>query len=245
MPGPTPDQRVEIATFTASWLRAVFVHWRVRPEVIQRLLPPGLVADRYDDAAWVTLTPHLMAAVRPLGRSLLPDLSRLSGRLPDLSNAPEVNLRTYVKGPDGRDGLWFFSLDVANVAVAAAARAFVGAPYFAASIAHSESDGTVRYASRRVGGGPDFELSARLGDPIDPGPLDVWLTGRWCAYTSHLGRLLATPVEHETWPLRSATLDSLTEQLTAPAGLPPVTDPLVHFSPGVSAVRVGRPRVVG
>lgn len=43
--------------------------------------------------------------------------------LPWLREVPEVNVRTYVVGPGGRPGVWFFSLDIATPDTVAAARA--------------------------------------------------------------------------------------------------------------------------
>ncbi len=74
----------------------------------------------------------------------------------------------------------------------------------------------------------------------------MWLTSRWRAYTRHLGRLWETPVTHEPWPLRAASVLEVEESLTAAAGLPaPVGEPLVHYSDGVRDVRIGVSRVVG
>ncbi|GAB2860547.1 hypothetical protein GCM10027074_29730 [Streptomyces deserti] len=54
--------------------------------------------------------------------------------------------------------------------------------------------------------------------------------------------LWETPVEHEPWPLADATVDVLEETLTTAAGLPaPLTEPVVHFSPGVRHVRPDPP----
>lgn len=245
MSGLTAEQRITKPVWRMSWLEAGFVHWRVPTRSIEAVLPPGLTADVHDGTAWITLAPHVMADMRPFGLPLLPDLSAvIGGGLPDLSSAPEINLRTYVRGPDGRDGLWFFSLDVANLAVAAAARAFVGAPYFASRLRLEREELSVRYSGSRTGRPELFDLTIRPGAAIEPSELDVWLTGRWRAYTHHLGGLLVTPVEHEPWPLRSATLQYCRESLTAAAGLPRVEDAVVHFSEGVTTVRVGLPRVL-
>jgi uncharacterized protein YqjF (DUF2071 family) len=47
----------------------------------------------------------------------------------------------------------------------------------------------------------------RPGDPIQPSDRDIWLTGRWRAYTRRFGILFETPVEHEPWPLVLAAAD--------------------------------------
>ncbi|MFG3015643.1 DUF2071 domain-containing protein [Streptomyces cinerochromogenes] len=85
----------------AGWLTQTFLHWSYAPELIQRLLPDGLTVDTYDGHAWVGLTPFVMADVRPPGSPVA------------LAAFPETNLRTYVRGPGGREGLWFLSIEVA------------------------------------------------------------------------------------------------------------------------------------
>ena len=39
------------------WTAVTFLHWPYPPQVVQRLLPPGLEVDRADGTAWVGLVP--------------------------------------------------------------------------------------------------------------------------------------------------------------------------------------------
>ncbi|MFF7969826.1 DUF2071 domain-containing protein [Streptomyces sp. NPDC007905] len=228
-----PEQRVYVPALRAGWLTQTFVHWAVPPDRIQRLLPDGLVVDTYDGTAWVSLTPFVMTGVRPLG---LP----ASVSLPSF---PETNLRTYVRRPDGRDGLWFLSLEVGCPAMVAV-RA-VGAPYHVGRLDVAQREGVVTYTGSRWGAGPAYRLTVRPGDPVRPNPRDVWLTSRWRAFTRRFGVIWETPVEHEPWPLRAVSVDFLQETLTRAVGLaPPGTEPLAHFSDGVRQVRLGGSRPV-
>ncbi|GAA1038709.1 hypothetical protein GCM10009557_55470 [Virgisporangium ochraceum] len=83
-----------------SWLDLTFLHWRYPADVVQRLLPPGLTVQEFDGSAWIGLVPFTMSGVRFPGVPALPWMSRF----------PETNVRTYVTGPDGSQGIWFFSL---------------------------------------------------------------------------------------------------------------------------------------
>lgn len=247
----TAEQRVFVPMLRASWSNLTFVHWRLAPEEIQALLPSGLTVDEYDGAAWLGLTPFIMGNMRPPG---VPDLARgfsfvpvpkQMRRLRDLSSTPETNLRTYVRGPDGRDGLYFVTLDIGNPVVAAILRAVVGAPYHYARLTVERQGHTVTYTGSRIGASQYYRLQVHPGEPIQPSEFEVWLTSRWRTYTTHLGRLLVTPVEHEPWPLREAGLGSIEENLTDAVGLDGLAGPpLVHFSDGVHMVRVGRPAVL-
>jgi uncharacterized protein len=234
-----------------SWKTLTFVHWRVAPAHMQNLLPAGLTVDLYDGSAWVGLTPFVMTNMRPLGVPDLPGNLRVIPGLKavpsvaDVSSTPETNLRTYVRGPDGRQGLWFLSLDVGSGALAAVLRTVVGAPYYKARMTVEQHGDTVAYAGARVGSGESYRLRVRRGKPTPANALETWLTGRWRAYTTHLGRLLVTPVEHEPWPLRQASLEDLDQNLTECVKLEdPGEPPLVHFSEGVERVRLGRPALV-
>ncbi len=233
------EQRVRVPALRARWLRQTFVHWPFPPDEVQALLPGELAVDVFDGAAWVSLTPFVMADVRPTG---------LPAVVPGLPAFTETNLRTYVRHPDGRDGLWFLSIEVA-CPLMLAARA-VGVPYHQGTLRVSvDGDGasydgsTVSYSGSRWGGGPSYRLAVSPGRPITPSERDVWLTSRWRAYSRRFGRLWETPVEHEPWPLADAAVDVLDETLTSAAGLSaPDAEPLVHFSEGVRHVRLGASR---
>lgn len=235
MVSTTPEVRVVLPLLAATWSRQTFVHWPVDPARVRRLLPDGLEPDIWEGTAWLSFTPFVMEKVRCAG--LVP--------LPPAPTFPETNLRTYVRGPDGRDGLWFFSLEATNPLVVATARGMIGVPYHRAVARVTEDAGTVCYSGTRHGGGPSYRLRVRPGAPLDVTPRDVWLTGRWQAYSRRWGTLWRTPLVHEPWPLRTATLEAMEDGLTAAAGLPsPTAPPLVHYAERVRMVRLGLSRPV-
>jgi uncharacterized protein YqjF (DUF2071 family) len=85
-----------------GWDRITFLHWPCDAGLLQARLPGGLTIDTYEETAWIGLTPFDLTGLRP---PYLP-------AIPGLSEFPEMNLRTYVRGPAG-PGIWFFSLDAA------------------------------------------------------------------------------------------------------------------------------------
>ncbi|MER5177580.1 DUF2071 domain-containing protein [Streptomyces sp. NPDC002896] len=231
MVSTAPDHRIRLPVLRAALLRQTFVHWRFPPDEVQRLLPDGLVVDEWDGAAWVSLTPFLMAGVRPAYVPLAPALAAF----------PATNLRTYVRWLGGRDGVWFLSSEVANPVMLAAR--LVGAPYHFADLSVTTADDTMSYVGTRRGGSPFYRLVVRPGPRISPSELDIWLCGRWRAYTWRLGTVFEIPIRHDPWALSSATLEDLTENLITAAGLPPPGgEPLVHYSRAVGNVRLGPAR---
>ena len=213
-----------------SWRWLAFLHWSYDPAVLARLLPGRLRPHTFQGRAWVGLTPFLLQDLRtPLGP--VP---------PWVASFPETNLRTYVVGPDGRQGLWFLSLDAGRLAPVLVAQSTYRLPYKWSAMTVERQGSTVRYRSRRRWPGPipaasaiTVEVGGRLG-PGAVGEFDHYLTARWQLYTM-LGPVLArATVEHAPWPLHTATVTELNAGLVAAAGLPaPEGEPLVHWSPGV------------
>ncbi len=107
-----------------GWRHLLFEHYPVEPGVVEPALPDGLALDTYDGDAWLSVVPFTNVAVRP---------ARLPGVLG--FRLPELNLRTYVRGPgDGEPGVYFFSLDADGLLGVAAARWFHHLPYYCADI---------------------------------------------------------------------------------------------------------------
>jgi uncharacterized protein YqjF (DUF2071 family) len=219
-----------------SWRRVAFAHWPVDSGAVRHRLPADLAVDEHDGTAWLTLV------------ALLIDRVRLGGvpPLPGTGAFLQTNLRTYVTGPGGTRGVWFFSLDATSLAVALGARVLLGAPYHHADLAIHDAPGGagVRYSGRRLASGAPaaYRIELTPGAFVDPDGLDVWLTHRWRAFTRHAGRTVEVPVHHGPWLLRRATLHGMEETLTSAAGLV-VGDPArLHWSDGLDDVVFGVPR---
>ena len=90
----------------------------------------------------------------------------------------------------------------------------------------------------------ETSITIQTGDRIaEPDELSVFLSARWGLYSRGFRQALRyAPVDHETWPLYSATLQHVDDSLVTAAGLSqPSGEAHVMFSPGVS-VRIGLPR---
>jgi uncharacterized protein YqjF (DUF2071 family) len=219
-----------------QWRDLAYVHWRYPVEEVQALLPSGVEVDVHDGSAWVGLIPFSM---RKIGLPRLP-------AVPYLGSFPEVNVRTYVRC-NGKPGVWFFSLDVNRFLPALVARTTYLLPYCWGSARHFR-DGDVLKTTvrRRWPSTSSTHISILIGDEIEePSDTAVFLSARWGLYSKGFrGALRYAPVDHEKWPLYSATLLNIDDSLVTSAGLSaPRGEPHVLFSPGVS-VRVGLPHRV-
>src|SRR5882757_5465385 len=94
------------------WHNLLFAHWTVPVATLRPLVPQQLEIDTFREKAWLGVVPFRMSGVRLRGTPAVPGLSCF----------PELNVRTYVIR-DGMPGVWFFSLDAANLLVVWAARA--------------------------------------------------------------------------------------------------------------------------
>jgi uncharacterized protein YqjF (DUF2071 family) len=219
-----------------GWRDVIFVHWRFDRAVVQDLLPTGLTVDDFDDAAWVTLIAFGVRGTRPA----------LGPAVPFVSDFTETNVRTYVTGPDGRDGLWFFTLEADSVPTVLGARV-IGVPYRWADMTARRSGTQLVYGSRRRSdtSGPMHLTSVETAGSDDVSDRrSHWLTGRWRAWTRVGQHFVTVPVEHQPWPLRSGRLASHEDSLLSDAGLPSAgAPPVVHTSVGVDAA-LGWPRPV-
>lgn len=229
MVGPLPEQRIDRPLGRMRWDHVTFLHWAYDPATVQPLVPPGFELDTRDGAAWIGLAAFLMADVRPAG---LPPV-------PVLSTFPEINVRTYIRDRTGTDGLLFLTLEASRL-VSLVARPSIGIAYAWARMAVSTTAGEVRYVSRRRwprDPSATCAIRVRIGDAIPVGErtdFDHWLTGRWRAFSTRWGQRFATPVEHEPWPLHTATAEVADASLLQACGLPPPRgEPVVHYAPAV------------
>jgi uncharacterized protein YqjF (DUF2071 family) len=217
-----------------DWCSLTFLHWRCDADALARRLPAGLTIDTFNDAAWIGLTPFRVANLRP---PFLPPL-------PWMSSFPETNVRTYVIGPNGARGIWFFTLEAARLAAVAGARSGYGLPYHWAEMAVETSRDAVTYQSERRThfGKARSKIIIRPGASIRTSPLEAFLTARFRLYTQLGGKLAFADVEHEPWNLQHAEVLALNETLLESCGLPERTGlPLAHYSEFVH-VRVGAPK---
>ena len=218
------------------WVDLTFVHWAVEPESIAHWFPPGTRPDVFEGATYVGLVPFAMRKTN-LGSSL---------PLPYFGSFLETNVRLYSVDDAGHHGVLFCSLETARLAVLPVTRIGMGIPYTWARIRMTKRDNEITYESTRrwPRRGLHSRLTIAVGEPVEPTPLEVWLTARWGAHTRKAGRTWWVPNEHETWPLHAAEVMDLDDELVSASGALTVGPPLrALFSPGVRT-RFGRPQVV-
>lgn len=243
MSGRLPEEPVRLPVNQQSWRHLSFLHYRYAVADVQQLVPDGLRVQSWGGSTWVGITPFRMEDVR------LPALPPPPG----WGAFAELNVRAYVEGPDGGDGLFFLGMMVPRPGFALALRS-IGLPYVTAG-GQLDVDGrrwSYRFGrpgwrglGRHVGDPPWFSTKVTVGPALAPdertAEVDA-VTGRWAAYHRRARVLLRTPVRHEVWPLHHASVEGDPSAPLRWVGLPPPSEPpMVHAAPGVHA-SVGPPR---
>ena len=217
---------------TQRWNDLLFAHWPVPASQVAPLLPEGVAVDTFDGSAWIGIVPFWMDRIQFRGTPIIPGANRF----------PELNLRTYVRETHGNlAGVYFFSLDAANPAAVAVARAVFHLPYYWArmSILHRDR-GELSYSSERLLTRRPVRFKAgykglgRMGtlDQSRPGSIEYFLTERYALYTAGSGgRLHKGNIHHLPWPLELAEAEIELNELPAAHGIRlPDTPPLLHYA---------------
>jgi uncharacterized protein YqjF (DUF2071 family) len=232
----TPDNAPKLprpVLLDQFWADLTFLHWQIDPDAVTHLYPPGTRPDLFDGRTYIGLLPFHLRYTR-IGAAI---------PLPYFGSFAETNVRLYSVDDDGRHGVLFCSLETERLAVLPVTRAGLGVPYTWSKMSVTRSVDRVGYASTRrwPRRGLRSRIEVAVGAPAEPTPLEVWLTGRWGAHTRNAGRTLWVPIAHPMWPLHTADVVDLDDELVAAAGIDDAGPRLrALFSPGVR-VRFGRP----
>jgi uncharacterized protein YqjF (DUF2071 family) len=222
--------------FDQRWTDLAFLHWPIAPDLVAPFMPTGVAPDVIAGVTYVGLVPfHMRSAGAGRGHPT-----------PYLGDFLETNVRLYSIDAEGRHGIVFRSLEASRLITVLAARWGYRLPYVWSRMRVSTDGDCWTWSSRRrwPNRGLTTHIAIKVGEPLTtPTDLDIWLTARWGLHHRVAGRTVWTPNEHGTWPLRTAELVELSDELLAAAGIavdgpPPVP---VRFSGGVHTV-FGWPR---
>ena len=234
-----------------TWRDGLFAHWPVDPATVAASLPDALSVATHDGDAYLGVVPFVMDDIRPRG-------------VPMGLSFPELNLRTYVDGPNG-PGVYFHSLDADDRLGVAVARGLFRLPYYRAETdvrrtaagdglgrrgVDTDEGDAVRFASRRVHrGAPHARFDATYapaGEAFtpEPGSLPAFLLENYRFYTAGSGgRLYVGEIDHDPWTLRPAGAEIRANTLFAANGFEaPEGDPVIHYGEpiAVTADRIRR-----
>jgi len=208
-----------------NWNDLLFAHWEIPVETLRSLVPLQLELDLLNGKAYVAVTPFWINGLRP----------RYVPPMPVLSQFPELNVRTYVSYK-GIPGVFFFSLDAANLSAVWGARMGYGLPYKHAAMSIKPSGDKFDYSSKRLQDPKPAEFLGRYWPISAPRQrektsLEFFLTERYCLYAIRAGKVFRAYIHHVPWPLQDADAEIRTNIMAKAAGIDlPNVKPLLHYS---------------
>ncbi|WP_157698787.1 YqjF family protein [Geobacter sp. DSM 9736] len=225
-----PGKRLPLAT--QSWENVLFLHWKVPPRELAKLLPGPLALDLHEGEAWVGLVLLTVLNVSPV----------LGVPLPWLSDFHQANLRTYVH-LDGVPGIWFFSTDSDSALAVSGLRKFFHLPYYKATCHQSRDGRRLRFEShRRDPSGADVSVvwhpTDHIGQPI-AGTTEFFLLERYYHYAADGGKLYRGKIFHHPWDVHRAHITRFQSTIVQAQSLPaPAGMPMAHYASRMENVRV-------
>jgi uncharacterized protein YqjF (DUF2071 family) len=193
-PFPLPESRW---TLGQTWEHTFWAHWPVPLADVRSRVPDELEIEEHEGSAWLGIQFFRVRALR--ARGALP--------VPGISSFLQLNVRTYVRGPDGLPGVWFFSIDASSRLAAIGVRRIYRVPAFHARMTLDAVGDWQEAECVRVGE-PGRVFAARYRTSAetftaDPGSLESFLTERYRLFTAdasaemHHDRWILTPAEAE------------------------------------------------
>jgi uncharacterized protein YqjF (DUF2071 family) len=226
-----------------GWRDMFFLHWAWPAARLAPLLPPGLVLDRFDGDAFLTVAPLRIESMRPRG---FPSFVGLS--------FDEITVRTYVKGLGGR-GMYFLDVESGSALASLIGRRVLGLPYEHAKVKHRVSGREISYQSRRADSARKaMAVRATRTTEISHvpcSPLERFLLDRRSVFVDRGGtgkghHLVEVVLQHPPLRVRAGTavVEDTSLLLAEHLGAAPAVRPIVHCAEPVD-VGVCAPQIVG
>lgn len=198
-----------------SWRQTLYVHWIVPAAPLRDRLPRGVTLDQWHGHAVVSLV--ALDVEGPAPRRLL------HTTMAPLFHHQQLNLRTYVDGPEG-PGMALLHTRLDRVTWALGAR-LVGMPYHLdRKLAYFVTADTVRLRARELV--LDGKIAAERGHPLPLGSLEQFADDRYRLYAPlSANRTLCVKITHPQWKARPVRLQELRmrDELGLRLDLPPAS----------------------
>lgn len=169
-----------------EWNDAVFLHWQVDLQELQKIVPDDLEIDLYEGKPWVSLVAFTMEKIRPRN---LPPFS-------PISDFDEINIRTYVKN-DNKAGVYFLSIEGGNRVSCKVAKTLSELPYRYSKLIRQETIYRSENKQFKDKMSIKYEVGQKLKEKTE---LDRWLTERYALFQETETSINEFEIHHIEWP---------------------------------------------
>ena len=178
-----------------EWNNAVFLHWQVELDELEKFVPKEMEIDIFEGKPWVSLVAFTMEKIRPKN---LPSF-------PPISNFDEINIRTYVKSSN-KTGVYFLSIEGGNKLSCKVAKGLSELPYRYSKINRTEG----QYKSSNSKFQDKLDIQFTVGNELtEKSTLIKWLTERYALFQDTRQSINEFEIHHLEWPLAEIEVKKL------------------------------------
>lgn len=186
--------------FYQEWNNAIFLHYQVDLNELEKFVPKELEIDLFEGKPWVSVVAFTMEKIR---------LKNLPS-FPPISDFDEINIRTYVK-LNKKTGVYFLSIEGGKLVSCTIAKGISGLPYRFSSIKRTKS----KYNSKNSKFNDSLDIWFTIGNQIkEKTKLDKWLTERYALFLDSGKSIKEFEIHHLEWPINEINLKKI--ELTYP-----------------------------
>jgi len=178
--------------FYQEWNNAIFLHWQVELNDLEKFVPKELEIDLFEGKPWISIVAFTMEKIRPKN---LPSF-------PPISDFDEINIRTYVK-LNHKTGVYFLSIEGGKFLSCKIAKGISELPYRYSKIKRTQN----QYQSCNSEFDDKLDIEYTIGKEIkEKSKLDKWLTERYALFQDTDQSINEFEIHHLEWPINEIDL---------------------------------------
>jgi len=222
-PWPLPTEGWK---YYQEWNNAIFMHWKVDYNELQKLVPKELEIDLIEGKPWISVVAFTMEKMR---------LKNLPSFNP-ISNFNEINIRTYVKSKN-KSGVYFLSIEGGNKFSCKIAKALSKLPYRFSKMKRNQN----QYTSINHAFNDEFNVQFKINDSInDKSTLDKWLTERYVLFQDFESSIIEYEIHHVEWPIKKLEFINMELNYNRFEKFISNRPDKIHYSDGVQVIAWGK-----
>lgn len=216
--------------FYQEWNNAIFFHWQVELNELEKFVPKELEIDLFEGKPWVSLVTFAMEKIRP---KYLP-------YFPPISDFDEINIRTYVKS-NNKTGVYFLSIEGGKLLSCKVAKGVSELPYRFSKIQRTEN----QHESYNSEFNDKLNFEFTTGKEIkDKTELDKWLTERYALFQDTEKSINKFEIHHLEWPINEINIQKFEFNYPRFGELIKNAPNRIQYSKGVKVIAWGKNKKV-
>lgn len=220
------DIPTESWKYYQEWNNAIFLHWQVELQELQKFVPEELEIDLFEGKPWVSVVAFTMEKIRPKN---LPSFK-------PISNFDEINIRTYIKSGH-KTGVYFLSIEGGTSLSCTIAKKMSELPYRYSEIERT----TNKFKSSNNKFNDKLHMEFVIGKEIkEKTALDIWLTERYALFQDTEKSINKFEIHHLEWIINELALSKLAVNYKRFDKLLKHNPDKIQYSSGVQVIAWGK-----